>query len=382
MSLTKTNVMHVRNTRKERTRFTFLFDWKPVPYCTDYKYLGSNINEFLSFKFTVEKHSESAGRALSVIVTKMIKNNGFPYNVYSLLISACVNSVSDYCAAITGFSQYESLEKVQLRAIRAFLGLPKNTCSSGVFSEVDLLLPHLRTRLIMVRYYHRMLCLSDRRITKKVFIWDRTLNESNRIKTWYSEVREIFTSAGVEANSIPNSIFNLGVTIENLNSSFKKKQMELLSNECQTKPKLRTFLTFKNFQEMPAYITKSFTIHQRRIMAKLRLGCLPLRIETGRYSRPRLNEADRICLICKPGDNIAEIDENDRQPVENEIHFLFQCTAYQGLRDQWFRDMGLAEDFEALEIEDKLKMILNNPTYVKKTSQHILKCMDLRSKLI
>ena len=65
----------------------------------------------------MEKHSQSTGLSLSAIITKMIKNNGFPLNVYSLLLSACVNSVSDYSAAITGFDQYESLTKVQLRAI-------------------------------------------------------------------------------------------------------------------------------------------------------------------------------------------------------------------------------------------------------------------------
>ena len=60
----------------------------------------------------MEKHSQSTGLSLSAIITKMIKNNGFPLNVYSLLLIECVNS-----AAITGFDQYESLTKVQLRAI-------------------------------------------------------------------------------------------------------------------------------------------------------------------------------------------------------------------------------------------------------------------------
>ena len=73
VNLTKTNIMHVRNSRKQQSKFTFLLDMKPVPYCTFYKYLGVNINEHLDFQFTVEKHAEAAGRALGAIVTKMIK---------------------------------------------------------------------------------------------------------------------------------------------------------------------------------------------------------------------------------------------------------------------------------------------------------------------
>ena len=71
VNLTKTNSLHIRSKRKPQSKFTFLFDMKPVPYFTFYKYLGVNIHEYLDFQFTVEKHSEAAGRALGSIVTKM-----------------------------------------------------------------------------------------------------------------------------------------------------------------------------------------------------------------------------------------------------------------------------------------------------------------------
>ena len=145
---------------------------KPVPYCASYKYLGVNINEHLDFRFTVEKHAEAAGRALGSIVTKMIKNGGFPYNVYSLLYNSCVTSVSDYSGPVTGYLQYDSTLKIHLRAIRAFLGVPKNACNVGVLIEVDLLLPQYRTQIQMIRQYHRMICMDDDRLTKQIFVWD------------------------------------------------------------------------------------------------------------------------------------------------------------------------------------------------------------------
>ena len=67
VNLTKTNVMHVRPSRKPRSNFTFLFNWRPVVYCSSYKYLGTTINEFLDFKFTAETLSDAAGRALGKI---------------------------------------------------------------------------------------------------------------------------------------------------------------------------------------------------------------------------------------------------------------------------------------------------------------------------
>ena len=44
LNLSKTNIMHVRNSRKAQSKFWFIFDHKTVPYCTQYKYLGITIN--------------------------------------------------------------------------------------------------------------------------------------------------------------------------------------------------------------------------------------------------------------------------------------------------------------------------------------------------
>ena len=78
LNLTKTNIMHVRQKHKNQSRFWFIFDQKSVPYCTNYKYLGTTINQFLDFEITAEAQCDSAGRALSAIITKMIKNSEFP----------------------------------------------------------------------------------------------------------------------------------------------------------------------------------------------------------------------------------------------------------------------------------------------------------------
>ena len=73
LNLTKTNVMHIRGSHKKQSNFWFLFDHKPVPYCKTYKYLGKTIDQFLDFQATAEAQCESAGRALSAIITKIIK---------------------------------------------------------------------------------------------------------------------------------------------------------------------------------------------------------------------------------------------------------------------------------------------------------------------
>ena len=383
VNLTKTNILHVRNSRKPQSKFTFLFDMRPVPYCKFYKYLGTNINEFLDFKFTVEKHADAAGRALGAIITKMIKNGGFPYNVYSLLYNTCVTSVSDYSGPVFGYQKYDSTLRIHLRAIRAFLGVPKNTCNVGVLSEVDLMLPQYRSCIQMVRQYHRMVCMDGSKLTKQIYTWDRTLNDRNIVNTWSNEVKSIFSSSGLLATFEANSPFPMELTIPTFKSAFKLKQQEYLSSECAEMPKLRTFMLFKDFQEPPAYITKPLTFHQRRMVAKTRLGCLPLRLETGRYSIPRLPEVERTCQVCRNQNQLVVIQPtNTNDPVESEIHFLFFCPTYTTERDLWLSKMTLPINFIELQANTKLKIVLNDPLNVKFTAQFITNSFNIRSKIL
>ena len=97
-------------------------------------------------------------------------------------------------------------------------------------------------------------------------------------------------------------------------------------------------------------------------MAKTRLGCLPVRLETGRYLIPRLPEEERVCLVCKPP-NLPQLvvvvvdppsDPAQVLPVETEAHILFSYVAYNVERVLWFSKMSLPIDFETLPLESKL----------------------------
>ena len=159
--------MHVRKSQKPQSKYWFIFDKKSVPYCTKYKYLGTTINQYLDFKISAEAMCDPAGRALASIISKMIKNSGFPYNVYTNLVESCVNSITDYGGSVIGYHQHEGHLKIQLRAARAFLGTPKNAVKMAILSEIDWLLPKNINRIRMIRHLHRMLRMTNDRLTKK-----------------------------------------------------------------------------------------------------------------------------------------------------------------------------------------------------------------------
>ena len=73
------------------------------------------------------------------------------------------------------------------------------------------------------------------------------------------------------------------------------------------------------------------------MLAQLRMGILPLRIETGRYTNMKIQ--DRLCQICNCGD------------VEDELHFLFTCNHYIDERQVFKQELSLRNN-DTLGMDD------------------------------
>ena len=129
---------------------------------------------------------------------------------------------------------------------------------------------------------------------------------------------------------------------------------------------------------IPVYINKPLTFLQKKFLAKIRLGSLELRIESGRFSRPRLEVHDRLCLACKPN-NLAAGREPD---VETEYHFIFICSCYNDLRNSWLQTLVKPDNFDAINEGEKLSIVLNVPENVKSTAQFIIDAYHIRSKIV
>ena len=161
--------------------------------------------------------------------------------------------------------------------------------------------------------------------------------------------------------------FSIQNTVEDLEKSLLEKDQIKWEADSRKKPKLRSFITFKDFKQETSYLFKPLSFIQRKFLAKLRLGVFTLRIETGRFMRPRLPAEERLCLICNCGE------------VEDEAHFLLRCTKLTTERDKLFEKIPDRVSFEVLPDRDKLKVLLNGSDLVKSTSQFIINSFDKRS---
>ena len=160
-----------------------------------------------------------------------------------------------------------------------------------------------------------------------------------------------------------------------LKKNMMEQQNEALKLKCLEKPKLRTFVKFKVFGELPSYVSKPLSFVQRRCLSQLRVGTLPIRLEIGRYCRPFLEEKDRLCQVC----DTNSLGGNN---IENEHHFLFVCNAYSKLRNDWLEGLGLPDSFWTLPEYEMIGLVVNKSEFVRQTSNFVIGAFNMRSKTI
>ena len=227
--------------------------------------------------------------------------------------------------------------------------------------------PRSRTQINMIRHYHRVLKMDDSRLTKKILKYDLVFVEMGTKDCWSTEVKNILNrnNLGHIFSTFP---FNIKSTIETLTQSLLIKDQTKWKTTSNDMPKLRTYVKLDDFFCNKQFISKPLTFIQRKFLSKFRLGVLPIRIEVGRYERPPLAEAERVCRAC-----------NEPDAVENETHFLLKCPAYERLRRDLF---AKAMDWETLSLtwddNQKLRFLTCDPEMVKPTGQFIADAFDYR----
>ncbi len=167
----------------------------------------------------------------------------------------------------------------------------------------------------MLRMWNRLIHMDDSRLTKKVFLYDYNLCKENRCH----EMKLIF--GNVEQLDVFNDKRSCNI------EQTQMKYINVVNDEWKTnvyiKPKLRTYVLFKENYCTENYVKYFMSHQQRSLIAQLRLGILPIHTETGRFRGAQLDE--RICQLC------------DTQEVEDEIHSVCKYNLYNDLRKTMYR---------------------------------------------
>ena len=315
---TKSNIIHFRNTGRNRSVFKFSLADDVLEYTTSYKYLGLVLDEHLHLPKSGDILADSAGRALGGMIAKYKNLNDMGYTTYSKLYHSCVAPVMDYCAEVWSTKENSSCQAVQNKALRIFLGVHRFAAIPGLHGDMCWTSVWDRHKLHKLRYWNRLIQMDNTRLTKRVFLYDyHHIRRPTTISTWSwsSLLREIFSSIDMLEVFESLSICDLEVAKARLHNKDKDRWLRAVAS----KPKLRLYIQIKNEFETEFYVKLNLTRSERSYVSQLRLGILPIMVETGRFRNMQLE--DRLCPFCNC--------------VEDEIHFLFNCSKYLDIRNMY-----------------------------------------------
>ena len=184
--------------------------------------------------------------------------------------------------------------------------------------------------------------MEQTRLNRVIFLYDKEVCKDN----WSKAVHDILFEFDLLDLQNNNRTIPLDIVKTKLNDKFKTDW----EHHCSTKPKLRTYVTFKNDTKVAKHLQCNLPKYERSLISQLRLGVLPLRIETGRYSNLAIN--DRKCLLCNSNE------------IENEEHFMFSCNLYNSERQKLENTIGV--NFNSLNNTGKFETVFKHPYTLSK----------------
>jgi hypothetical protein len=364
----KTKIVHYRKKSVDQSKFIFKFGNAVISYCSDYKYLGCILNEFLDYNVTSDILAKAAGRALGGIVSKYKYHKGLDYGSYTKLYHTCVCTVMDYGSAVWGYKNYDKPNTVHNRAMRTYLGVHKYTSVPAMYGDMGWTEPGNRRKLEIIRFWLRLNDMDNDRLTKKVFKWDKTFVHNS----WASDVRKILVECNLEHLyncEDPTSVLHKVQILNTVKDKLLCKQKDRWELRVAAQDKLRFYRLFKQTFEVEEFVRINLNSSHRSLLSQLRYGILPLKIETGRYNKTPVNE--RLCQFCTGGH------------VESENHFVFECEFYEILREEFYMYLNnIVDDFITLNYGDRLQVIFSKSCIIRKFAVYIEKCYKKRSSVI
>ena len=129
--------------------------------------------------------------------------------------------------------------------------------------------------------------MEENRLPKIVYKWDRSLG----LDAWAAEIQQIAANLGLPVLLKENEEYDV-TFCQNKLLSANRLRWQL---ESERKPKLRSFIQIHDFNRMQVLVNSDVTRYQRSLLAQLKSGILPLKIETDRYQGISLEQ--RICKL-------------------------------------------------------------------------------------
>ena len=270
--------------------------------------------------------------------------------------------------------EISELEKIQLRYMKGILKVKQSTSTHAIMAECGRFPMYVKQKFQAVKYWKRVLEMNNNHIVKKAYNSTLELHEVGQTN-WCSHIKSILHEVEYQQAWIDQNLDNrnLGIIKEKIYNQYMTSCMDDISNS-ETHPKLRTYKLFKSHFKLEPYLMCTQNLNFNLALLKFRISSHNLRIETGRYTRPSKTPVDeRLCLYCS------------NQAVEDETHFLLNCTLYSEERTSLESVIKkyIVTNFHGLTEIEKFVLIMSSdtPAVIEALGRFVYSCFKKRNSL-
>jgi hypothetical protein len=266
----------------------------------------------------------------------------------------------------------EEHEKIHLAFMKNQLHVKRSSCTIALYAEFGRFPLVIQQKVQVLKYWQRLLSLPDEHVLKQCYFSLKEIKELGK-RNWCTFVHEITVEAGFEYVWNEKSMDDkmLSVIKETL---YKNYMQHCMSNiqDSQSYPKLRSYKNIKVHFKQENYLSEIKDSRYITALAHFRISSHNLRIETGRYTRPKLVISKRICVYC------------DTNETEDELHFLIKCPHFKDERKALYKTCSnyICEFYNINEDSIFVQLMTSTDrNVILATARYIYTCFNIRMQI-
>ena len=321
VNIDKTKIMVFRKGGFLGRREKWFYRGERLEVVQNYCYLGFNFTTKVSVKKGT-MHLAAKGKKATVQLCRVFqKYKEMSPNTFFKIFDVKIQPVLLYSSEVWGLHRLDSVEKVHLMACKRFLGVPIKSPNKMVYGDLGRYPLYINAYVSCLRYWFRILQMEKERLPYKAYLMLLNLDNNGK-NCWASKVRMILCDTGFNVVWLQQSVGNVKMFLR----AFKQRLVDLFIQEwdgsIRHSDRYDTYRSFKTLFEKEKYVYYMDMFCFRAAITQLRFNVLPLNNNMHRYSE---SIRDKHCKFC-------------RNKIENEKHFLFECSAYDDLRTKFLKD--------------------------------------------
>ena len=279
-----------------------------VKVATYYSYLGLIFSSRLCWSKCIENHVSKSLRVLNSIRRMLNAIDSLSFSVAVKIFDIKVKPILLYGSEIWGTQYFDTLENVQIKFFKMFLGVGRTTENCFILREIGRYPLWVDTRYRAVKYWCKLLQLPMSRYPRKCYVQQYRLAELGRLN-WAQEIKNILFRTGFGSVWMAQELNDPKAFL----SEFKNRIISISHQDIDSliREKYPIYLQYNPSYDTADYLHCITSKRLRRFITLLRTRSLPIR-----NNLERINIAEsNVCTRC----NMSAIDD--------EIHLIFTCPA-------------------------------------------------------